>query len=131
MKKKLVLVLGVLLCVTLLAINYFFVRIGSNEIGTARYIYGDKNISTEISKEDMNTIVEILKGKHISIFDLPSCGFDENVAIVIDNKTFCIACDDCGIVYYKEHGGYISLNDEENEKIRLILESYGFEWPCV
>lgn len=131
MKKKIVLVLGVFLCVTLLAINYFFVRISSKEIGTARYIYRDKNISTEISRDDMNTIVGILNGKHIDPLILPACGFDENVAVVIDNKTFCMACDNCGNVYYKERNGYISLSDDENKKIRSILENYVFSWPCV
>lgn len=131
MKKKLVLVLVAFLCVTLLVVNFFYVRISSKETGTARYIYRDKNISTEISREDMNKIVGILNGKTIDPLILPACGFDENIAVVINGKTFCVACDECGTVYYKEHNGYISLDDNENEQLRNILSGYGFEWPCV
>ena len=130
MKKRILIIVFFVTIIAILIVGYFTVNVNKNNIGTARYIYGEKNIETKISDEDMKEIVDILDGKHLSLM-LPACGFDENVAIVINNKTFCIACDACGSIYYKERKGYIKLNDDENEKIRSILENYGFSWPCV
>ena len=129
MKKKIVIIISILICVVLFAVNLSTVFIFGNKV-TARYIYGDKNIVTELSEEDAKIVTKILNGKHVSIFLLPACGFDENVAVIINGKTFCIACDACGTVYLKEHNGYIILDDNENEQIRNILSEYGFEWPC-
>ena len=114
----------------LLFINFITVIFIGNENVTARYIYGNKNIITELNQKDANVIIKILKGKHISVFELPACGFDENIAVIINGKTFCIACDECGTVYFKERNGYILLDDNENEQLREILSSYGFDWPC-
>lgn len=130
MRKKIIIMISVFVFLVLLIVNFFTVIIIGNENVTARYIYGDKNIITELSEEDSNLVTEIFNGKHISIFDLPSCGFDENVAVIINGKTFCIACDACGTVCYKERNGYISLDENENEQLRNILSNYGFEWPC-
>lgn len=133
MKKKVLSVVLILFCAVIIILNFSFVRVNKNETATARYIYGDKNITAEISTEDTKDIAEILNGKRLSIFDLPSCGFNENIAVVIGNKTFCIACDDCATMFYKDKvkKGYINLEADENEKIRTILEDYGFAWPCV
>ncbi len=133
MKKKVFSFVLILFCAVFLILNFSFVRVNNSDTATARYIYNDKNITAKISTEDMKNIAEILNGKHISLFDLPSCGFNENIAVVIGNKTFCIACDDCATIFYKDKvkKGYINLEADENEKIRTILEDYGFAWPCV
>jgi len=129
MKKWLIIVLFAFLIV-ILSIYSFVVDIDKDELGIARYIYNDMSIETEISSEDMIVIAEILDGKYIDVFVLPACGFDENIAIVVGNKTFCIACDECGTIYFKESNGYIDLDCDENDKLRSILAGYGFEWPC-
>lgn len=133
MKKKTIrsIIIPSLVIVILFIVNFSTTVIIKNDNVFAKYIYADKSIITELSDEDSKTVINILNGKHISIFDLPSCGFDENVAVIINDKTFCIACDECGTVYYKERNGYISLDNNENEKLREILSAYGFEWPCV
>ena len=130
MRKKIIIMISVFVFLVLLIVNFSTVIIISNENVTARYVYGDKNITTELSDEDAKIVTKILNGKHVSVFDLPACGFDENVAVIINGRCFCIACDECGTVYYKERNGYISLNDNENEQIRNVLSKYGFEWLC-
>ena len=130
MKKKIVIVISIFIVLVLLIFNFSTVVFVGKENVTARYIYGEKNIVTELSDDDARMVSKILNGKHVNIFLLPACGFDENVAVVINGKTFCIACDECGTVYLKERNGYISLDDNENEEIRKILCNYGFEWPC-
>lgn len=130
MKKKTLIIISVIALLVLLFINFTTVIFIGNENVTARYIYGNKNIITELNQKDANVIIKILKGKHISVFELPACGFDENVAVIINGKTFCISCDECGTVYFKERNGYILLDDNENEQLREILSGYGFDWPC-
>ena len=130
MKKKIIIFISICILLVILIVNFSTVIIVGKQNVTVRYIYGDKNITTELSEEDAALVTEILNGKHVSVFDLPSCGFDENVSVKINENTFCIACDECGTVYFKERNGYISLDDDENEQLREILSDYGFEWPC-
>ncbi len=130
MKKKIVIIVSVIVLFVLLIFNFSTVIFIGNENVTAKYIYSDKNIITDLTAEDSKLVTEILNGKHISIFELPACGFDENVSVIINDNTFCIACDECGTVYYNERNGYISLDDNENEQLRDVLSGYGFEWPC-
>ncbi len=130
MKKKIIIFISICVLLVILIVNFSTVIIVGKENVTARYIYGDKNITTKLSEEDATLVAEILNGKHISIFELPACGFDENVSVIINDNTFCIACDECGTVYFKERNGYISLDDSENKQLREILSDYGFEWPC-
>lgn len=116
-----------------LAISFFScgrVALDKPSSGVARFVYGDKNIETEISSSDLEAITEIFDGKTLDS-SVPSCGFDEDIAVIIDGQHFCIANDNCGSVWLKDEDSYFHLNDEENETLREILTGYGFSWPCV
>ena len=105
------------------------VEVTDNEM-IAVFRYGDVDISKPLSDEDTEAIRAIFNGK--SLFsDSPSCSFDENVALIIDGNTYCIACDTCGIVYIVEKDEYFSLTDKENESVRDLLCEYGFIFPCL
>ncbi len=136
LKKRIVKLLFVVfvLCALFLAGLFLYfhstIRISDESLGIAKFIYGDTKIETEISDENLNQLVDVFEGKILKI-DSPSCGFTENVSVKIDDKTFCIACDTCGVIYLLEEDKYFYLNDEENETIRKILEGYGFELPCI
>ena len=58
MKKKTVIIISALALAVLLIINFSTVRIIGDKV-TARYIYGDKNIITELSDEDAKTVTKI------------------------------------------------------------------------
>lgn len=126
----LVLVLCVLIFVGLFYYFHSTIRISDGSFGVAKFIYGDMKIERKISDKNLNRLIDVFEGKTLKI-DSPSCGFTENVSVKIDNKTFCIACDTCGVIYLLEEDKYFYLSDEENETIRKILESYGFEFPCI
>lgn len=99
--------------------------------GMAVFQYGDVNISKKISNEDLNAIKNIFDDKKL-YKDSPSCGFNENISVVLDEtQVFCIACDKCPIIYYKNEGLYFKLSEQENELVRNILIQYGFYFPCV
>ena len=84
------------------------------------------SLNEAVNESDALKITEILNGKHL-YKDNPSCGFTEKQAIVIhDNKTFCIAMDECPILYYKEEDKYLRLSEEEYNQLLQIIEQYGF-----
>ena len=129
--KKVVAILLVAVCLVGAMLGYAVVSVNEKGVAVANFVYADKNVSEEISKEDLETIDKIFSGKIINPFVLPSCGFDDNISIVADGKTFCPANDDCAIVYYKERKGYFNLSENEQTRLRALLEKYGFEFPCV
>ena len=97
----------------------------------AVFIYGDISITYEMTEEDSKSFAEIIAGEPL-YNDNPSCGFTENVSVVVNGKDhFCIACDGCEIVYWKEKDRYISVSEEEMKVLHEILEKYGFVFPCV
>ena len=83
-----------------------------------------------VENEDANIVSEVFKGKTL-FSDSPSCGFSENVALIIDGNTYCIACDTCGKIYSVKDDKYFNLDDSENETIRNLLCEYGFKFPCL
>ena len=96
----------------------------------AVFRYGDADITTPLSDEDSAIVQKIFDGK--SLFsDSPSCGFSENVALIIGGNTYCIACDSCGKIYSVEEDKYLNLSDEENKTLRNMLCEYGFTFPCI
>ena len=96
----------------------------------AVFQYGDADINTTLSNEDSEIVRKIFNGKML-FSDSPSCGFRENVALIIDGDTYCIACDTCGKIYAVEENKYFNLSDTENETLRNLLCEYGFTFPCI
>lgn len=107
-----------------------FVEIKEKGVGVARFIYDGENISADISERDLETIFNIFEGKKL-YSDSPACSFTEKVAVIIDDQTFCIANDTCGTIYLKEEDKYFGITDDENERLRELLEGYGFSFPCL
>jgi len=96
----------------------------------AVFQYGDADITKPLSDEDSEIVRKIFNRK--SLFsDSPSCGFSENIALIIDGNTYCIACDYCGKIYNVEEDKYFNLSDEENGTLRNMLCEYGFTFPCI
>ena len=130
--KKFIVIFGSLLLVTLMIFSFAScskVELAEGEI-VAVFRYGDMDITQVLSDEDSETVRTIFEGK--SMFsDSPSCGFSENVALVVAGDTYCIACDDCGIVYNVKGNKYFNLSDNENKALRELLGEYGFSFSCI
>ncbi len=105
------------------------VEVTKGEI-VAVFKYGDSDIEKQLSEKDAQTVIDIFDGK--SMFsDAPSCSFTEDVALIINENTYCIACDTCGKIYNVKENKYFNLSDKENEILRNLLNEYGFTFPCV
>lgn len=99
--------------------------------GTAIFKYNEYNISQPLSEQDLDSIIEIFNNKSL-YRDNPSCGFTEDVSIQFnESETFCIACDNCPVIYWKNKNRYLGLSDDENSSLRDILKKYGYVFPCV
>ena len=130
----------VLVIITLIAVFFITLeRVDSSALkgGTVRFKYETKDgeikdISDKLTSEEEETILNILNKKTLGR-DNPSCGFDDDISIRFNNdeEIFSIACDNCGIIYWKNKDKYLSLTDSENETIRNILRKHGFIFPCV
>ena len=105
------------------------VKVAEEEI-VAVFKYDDANITKTLSGTDADMVRKIFNGKNL-FSDYPSCGFSEDVALVIDGNIYCIACDTCGTIYDVKKDKYFNLSDEENEALRNMLCEYGFRFPCL
>ena len=120
----------------LLMVSMFFsfascakVEVADGEI-VATFRYGDVHITQSMTHEDSEAVRKIFNKKNL-YSDSPSCGFSENAALITDDDTYCIACDDCGVIYSVREDKYFNLTDKENETLRELLGKYGFTFPCV
>ncbi len=104
------------------------VNISDGTTAFLTYIYDNKNINTELTDEESNTIRQMFNGKEL-YNDSPSCGFSENISIRFGNYTYCIANDRCGVI--KVGFQYFNISDNERDELEKILKSYGADFPCV
>lgn len=134
MKTKTILFLIIILAALLLLYLFIqpgIVRLNSVQSGTAVFKYDSADISTPISDRDLSLLREMFHGKLITK-DNPSCGFSEDVCIILDDKmTFCFACDACPIVCWKERERYFRITEEEQAELYALLKNYGFHFPCL
>lgn len=137
MKTKIIIIVSVVIGLSLTAVTAFYlinsykIKTDTAKTGQIIFEYADAKISDNLSDEDLTAIKQIFDGK-ATYNDIPSCGFSDKIAVVLDgSQVFCIACDDCPTICYKNKGKYFSLSDEENETLRSILKKYGFTFPCV
>lgn len=99
--------------------------------GVTIFNYNGKTTTKELTNEDLETITCIFNNKRM-FSDTPSCGFSENIAIIFDETDcFCIACDSCPIIYFKNKNLFFKLTEHENNILKEILIKYGFQFPCV
>ena len=101
------------------------------ENGVAIFKYENNDICQSISNDDMMAICKLFNGKKM-FFDNLSCGFTDNVSILINgSEQFCFACDTCPIVYWKSKNKFFTLSESEYNELIQILSEYGFVFPCV
>lgn len=93
--------------------------------------YGDTFSESELSDGDLALIIRTFDNKRLYC-DAPSCGFTENASLIINgDEIFCIACDSCPVVYWKNKNRYFNIPEKEYIKMKETLESYGFLLPRV
>lgn len=110
------------------------VSVSENSSCKVVYQYGDISFSDELTTEEVAAVVQILDGKvkTQSWLSTPSCGFDDDIAIVVNGTRYAMACDKCATL--KVCGSvntYIELTQEERNILEAIFTARGGKFPCV
>ena len=131
MKRIICFVLSILAVFALCSCNMSKVEAGSEV--TLIFAVGDKNISEKLTEDEAARMIEILDGNSLTnrVRGIPSCSFDENVAIKIGSRTYAIALDTCGTVMETVSNKYFNISDEDIAYIHSVFEKYGGYFPCV
>lgn len=105
------------------------------ENATGKVIYDCNGIyfEEELTPEEVSAVLGILNGKvAASVLEgSPSCGFDRDVAIIIDGTRYALACDKCGTLKVWGTMRYIHISDGERAVLEEIFTSRGGKFPCI
>lgn len=109
-------------------------RVAGNQDVTLLFIYEDKNITATLTDEEAAKVIEILNGKTYDptiLLGSPSCGFWEDVALKVGERTFSIASDGCSCIRDGSNRMYFDIPEEDMAYIHALFEKYGGYFPCV
>ena len=130
MKKKYLIAIALLLIAGAVLLLGRQVHMKDPKQGTVTYTYGDISFTEKMTAEELAAVARILDGKVYAMeLGVPSCGFNEKIAIIVDGKAFMLACDKCGTVQCGMR--FIHLSDAEREILESIFTSRGGSFPCV
>jgi hypothetical protein len=119
----------------LLALNFCSkTRVAADQNVTLLFIYEDKNITATLTDEEAAKVIEILNGNTYDptiLFGSPSCGFWDNVALKVGERTFSIAGDGCNCIRDLGNLMYFDIPEEDMAYIHSLFEKYGGYFPCV
>ncbi len=135
MKKRIVLYWLFLLLFIILLLGFVIIKnvvnISTTKTAQVVFVYGNISTHEKITDEELLFLKKMFSGK-IMYVDNPSCGFSEQISIVFDeSQTFCIACDTCPVIYWKEKDRYFRLATKEKDELYRFLEKYNCSFPCV
>ena len=128
MKRILVFVLMTFLLLILCSCGK--VTVDKNQSVQLIYKYAGASVDVQLSEQESDKITNIFDGKEL-FFDNPSCGFDENVSLRVNGKTYCPACDTCCTVKDCSSGQFFTVSQSERDTIEEIFETHGGHFPCV
>lgn len=101
------------------------------EVGRVTFVYGEKEIHTMLSEDDLQEIIEMFDNK-VLFRDSPACGFSESVSIQLnESEVLCLACDGHSLVYWKNKDRYFKVSSKDIVRLHELLSEYGFSFPCV
>ena len=109
-------------------------NVSKNADVTLIFIYEDENIHVTLTDDEAAKVVEILDGNvydPMVLFGYPSCGFSENVALKVGDRSFAIASDTCNCVWDLGNYLYFDIPKEDMAYIHSLFEKYGGYFPCV
>lgn len=133
--KRIKIVLCVFLAMLLPAITGCSkVTVSENASYKVVYQYDDISFSEELTADEATAVAQILDGKAKMryLLSTPSCGFDKNIAIVVNGTHYALACDKCTTL--KVCGSvdtYIELTQAERDILEAIFTARGGKFPCV
>lgn len=136
-KSYFLLVIPVLLAALLLILyarSFQTVRLGSNMTGIVTYCYGGITFEEPLTQEQLTAVLQIIDGKKMSpqsITGIPNCPFSEDIAIILGERRFLLACDTCDIMQDGETKRYFEISESERQTLEAIFTAHGGTFPCI
>ena len=127
-KTKRIVIFAVVLIAVIAVVSFFFRPVYVSGNGTAVFHYDGIDIEEPLSESESAAIAKIVNG-HFPHFDMPACGFSNQIGIRFSGQTISIACDNCPTL--SVHGMYFQISEGEAAKFRSIMRAHGASFPCV
>lgn len=95
-----------------------------------RICYDRENISfdSELSQEEANIVLSILNGKRRDL-DMTvtgaGCGFGREQSFILNGITYCLAQDDCGVIWEEGTKNYYLVSNQEMKQLKEIFKAHG------
>ena len=95
-----------------------------------RICYDRENVSfdLELPQEEANVVLSVLNGKKRDL-DMTvtgaACGFGREQSFVINGSTYCLAQDDCGVIWEEGTDSYYVISSQEMKQLKEIFKAYG------
>lgn len=95
-----------------------------------RICYDRENVSfdLELSQEEAEAVLAVLNGKRRDL-DLSvtgaGCGFSREQAFIINDSVYCLAQDQCGVLWEEGTENYYVVSAQEREQLEKIFKAYG------
>ena len=107
--------------------------VNKNADVTLSFVYGENDIHVKLDDSETQKIIDILNGNNYNPISsgVPSCGFDKNISLKVDGRTFSIACDTCNCIQDLGNLRYFDIAKEDMDYIHSLFEKYGGYFPCV
>lgn len=109
-------------------------RVDDNATVTLIFIYEEENINVTLTDDEAAKVIDILDGNTYDpsvLIGYPSCGFHENVALMVGTRRFAIASDTCNCIQDRSNYLYFDIPKEDMAYIHSLFEKYGGYFPCV
>ena len=95
-----------------------------------RIVYDREEVSfeTKLSREEANVVLSILNGKQYDLDMTVSgagCGFGREQAFIIRGNVYCLAQDDCNVLWEEGTNHYYLVSNQELERLKEIFKAHG------
>jgi hypothetical protein len=131
MKRVYSLFIILVLAVTICGCSQTSVDQGSEVMLTFNFL--EENICLTLTADEAEKIVDILDGKKYNSFTsgIPSCGFDKDISLTADGRTYAIARDTCNCIQDWGNLRFFDIPKEDMAYIHSLFEKYGGYFPCI
>lgn len=95
-----------------------------------RICYDRENVSfdLELPREEADIVLSVLNGKRPDL-DMAAtgaaCGFGREQSFIIDGSAYCLAQDDCGVIWEEGTDNYYVISHQEMNQLIELFKAHG------
>lgn len=110
------------------------IRLDSKLTGSVAYSYGGVCFEEPLTPEQLAVAVRIMDGQKLAperVTGIPNCPFSHDVAIILGERRFLMACDDCPSMKDSNTGRYFVIDEADCQALKEIFALHGGSFPCI